>query len=326
MTSADTYNLNNGLKIPALGLGTFTVTDEKLLETAIDTALEVGYRHIDTAYIYRNEHIIGKTLKKWFDSGKLKRDQVFVTTKLSSDGVHPERLENQLKESLKNLQLEYVDLYLIHFPIGTKPRAPGDTATDIIAEPTDHISIWKIMEKQVEDGRTKSIGVSNFNEKQIENILKNAKIKPACNQVEVHVYLPQNSLVKFCQDNGIVVIAYSPLGNPGINEFRAKLGRPPQSLPDMLNDTLIKQIAEKHKKSAAQVMLKFLLQRKIAVIPKSITPSRIKENFDLFNFSLDDSDLKLLDSLKVGEKARVCNFSNLHGFKNHPEWPFPSEE
>ncbi|XP_023310768.1 alcohol dehydrogenase [NADP(+)]-like [Anoplophora glabripennis] len=317
-------DMPGGLKMPAIGLGTWQVTNEAEIETALNAALELGYRHIDTAFAYQNEHIIGRVLQEWFSSGKLKREDLFITTKLPMQGVHPDRVEMFIKKSLESLKLDYVDLYLIHFPIGSK-YVEGQTRPSLDSmqtEPEDHVGVWKKMEEQVDAGRTKTIGLSNFNVRQINRVLKSARIKPACLQVELHVYLQQRELVKLCHQNGIVVVAYSPLGSPGYNKVLTQIGAETKKLPDMLHDKTIKKIATKHKKSNAQVMLRYLLQRDIVAIPKSVTPARLKENIDVFDFTLDAAEVKALDDLEVGEEARVCDFRIVPGLLNHPEFPF----
>ncbi|XP_019872573.1 aldose reductase-related protein 2 [Aethina tumida] len=319
-------DLPGGLKMPAIGLGTWQATDEEELAKALDAALEVGYRHIDTAFVYNNELIIGKVLKKWFESGKLKREDLFITTKLPMFAVKAEKVEELLTTSLKNLGLDYVDLYLIHFPVCLR-LGEGETfsreAKSFETEVTDHIAVWKKMEEQVDAGRTKTIGISNFNKRQIENILKsNPRIRPANLQVELHVYLQQQDLVHYCLENGITVTAYSPLGSPGLNKFLESLGKPTKPLPDMLHDEKIKQIASKHKKSNAQIMLRYLIQRSIIVIPKSVTPARLQENIEIFDFALDAEDMDTLNSLEVGESARVCDFKMFPGLEKNAEWPF----
>lgn len=309
-------------EFPVVGYGTWQSNNEEELEKALNAALETGYRHIDTAYIYNNEHIIGKVLQQWISSGKLKREELFITTKLPMQAIHEDRVEPFIKESLERLQLDYVDLYLIHFPICTKPRE-AYSKVPFEVDDTDHIAVWKKLEEQVDAGRTRTIGVSNFNIKQIDRIVKNSRIKPACLQVEIHVFLQQRELVEFAQKNGVVVVAYCPLANPGINKFYKKLGLPEKELPSMLTDATIKKIAKKHNKTPAQIMLKHLLQRDIVVIPKSVTVSRVKENINLFDFTLDNEDIEALKGLDVGEPARACDFSFAKAFVEHPEWPFP---
>ncbi|XP_050510198.1 1,5-anhydro-D-fructose reductase [Diabrotica virgifera virgifera] len=305
------------LNMPTVGLGTWQATDEEELEKALNAALEIGYRHIDTAAAYENEHIIGKVLNQWISAGKLKREDLFIVTKLPTRGIHRDRVEKYLTESLKKLRLDYVDLYLIHFPVGL-----AETEGSIVFEKEDHLGIWKSMEKQVEAGRTKTIGLSNFTVSQIENILKNCKIKPANNQVELHVFLQQPELVQFCQKSGISVTAYSPLGTPGMNIFLKKLGIKEKTLVNVLANPVILNIAKKHNKTSAQVALRFLLQQNIIVIPKSVNPERLKSNFDIFKFKLDDEDMKQLRGLEVGEDARMGDWKILPGLAEQPAYPF----
>ncbi|KAJ3658843.1 hypothetical protein Zmor_010562 [Zophobas morio] len=300
-------DLPGGLKMPALGFGTWQAKNEQEIKNPLNTALKSGYRHIDTAFVYENEKFIGEVLKQWFVSGKLKRKDVFITTKLPMQGVHPDRVETFMKKSLENLQLDYVDLYLIHFPVGFKCdesslRPKLDDKNQMIPEAkTDHLGIWKKMEEQVDAGRTKTIGLSNYNISQIETVLKGARIKPANLQVELHVYLQQRQLVDFCHKN--------------------ELGREERQLPDILGDAVVAKISKKHSKTPAQIVLRFLIQRGIAPIPKSVTEKRVKENIAVFDFALSDSDIKELLGLDVGEKARVCNFKLLESLETHPDFP-----
>ncbi|KAJ3631249.1 hypothetical protein MTP99_012390 [Tenebrio molitor] len=242
-------NLPGGLKMPALGLGTRDDSnDETEVSVSLNAAFEAGYRHIDTASVYHNEKVIGNVLKQCFASGKLKREDIFITTKLPPQGVHPDRLEIFMKKSLENLQLDYVDLYLIHLPIGFKyDESTGQAKVNERGEfqfegKTDHAAVWKKMEEQVDAGRAKAIGLSNYNIPQIEAVLKSARIKPANLQIEIHLYLQQNALVDFCHKNGITVVAYSPLGSPGNNKFAQKLGHSGKELPDILGDSVVNKI------------------------------------------------------------------------------------
>ncbi|XP_030760215.1 1,5-anhydro-D-fructose reductase-like [Sitophilus oryzae] len=307
--------------IPAVGYGTFSIVDEEVLEKALGAAIETGYRHIDTAHTYDNEHLIGKVLKKWFDSGKLRREDIFITTKLPPHGVHPDRVEKFLKESLEKLQLDYIDLYLIHFPVTTKTRLH---VLPLEVEPTDHLAVWKKLEEQVDLGRVKNIGLSNFNQRQVARILEHSRIKPAANQVELHVYLQQPELVKFCLDNGVALVSYFSLGNPGIAKFFAAHGSGHLKFKQfgLLDNPTVQQIAEKHRKSTAQVLLRFLVQKNISVIPKSINPDRIKQNIDLFGFNLDEDDVKALESLDKGEGVRDLGEVYSQAVRDHPEYPF----
>jgi alcohol dehydrogenase (NADP+) len=319
--------LPGGLKMPTLGFGTFDSNDETEVTVSLNAALEAGYRHIDTAYVYQNEKIIGNVLKQWFASGKLKREDIFITTKLPMYGVHPDRVEFFMKKSLENLQLKYVDLYLVHLPLGFKyDESTGRMKVNEKGEvqfegKTDHAAIWRKMEEQVDAGRAKTIGLSNYNISQIETVLKSARIKPANLQVELHVFLQQNALVDFCHKNGITVVAHTPLGSPGYNKFLKKIGKPERDLPDILSNPVIGKIAKKHSKSSAQIAIRFLIQRGIAPIPKSVTPPRGQEKINVFDLTLDDRAMKELKNLDVGEKARVCEFRVFNGIELHPDYP-----
>ncbi|XP_060528124.1 aldo-keto reductase family 1 member A1-like [Cylas formicarius] len=311
--------LNGGFKMPIVGFGSGGIKTADLMEETLNTALEVGYRHIDTATVYENEHLIGSVLQKWFSAGRLKREDIFITTKLPNYALQPDKVEEFLRASLAKLQVNYVDLYLIHFPVARVETAPNEPCSLL---PTDHIAVWKKMEEQVELGRAKAIGVSNFSQRQIERLINNSTIKPACLQSEIHLYLQQESLVNFCHSNGLVVTAYSPLGHPGIGDWLKKRGMEKDYLPDELSDPTVQQIAKKHNITTAQVLLKFQIQKNIVVVPKSSKPNRLRTNFDLFSFSLDDGDIKALADLDKGERARIFEYKNLNG-EDHPEWPFP---
>ncbi|KAJ8918851.1 hypothetical protein NQ315_011139 [Exocentrus adspersus] len=307
--------MGDGLEIPAIGLGTGSMREENELATTLNNALEIGYRHIDTAFAYKNEAFIGRVLKKWFSSGKLKREDVFITTKLPVPGVHQSRVEMFMKKSLENLQLEYVDLYLIHFPIGTKYF--GDESEDNLKEVDDfdHIEIWKKMEEQVDAGRTKAIGLSNFNQRQIEKIMKSARIKPTCLQIEIHVDFQQRDLINFCHKNGIVVVAYSPLGAPGRNLQNRKMA-------PVINSEKIGKLAKKYNKTPGQIMLRYLLQNNIVAVPKSSRLERLKENIDVFHFEISENDMKSLNELEGGKDARLSFRGLIPGIEKHPEYPF----
>ncbi|KAK9875057.1 hypothetical protein WA026_005857 [Henosepilachna vigintioctopunctata] len=320
--------LPGGSQMPVIGLGTWQAKDAKLLGSAMEAAFEAGYRHFDTAFAYKNEDIVGKVIAGWIEKGLVERKDLFITTKLPMIGVHPDRVELFLNKSLKSLRLEYVDLYLIHFPVCFKYEEGKDIVVDekgvVQTEPTDHIAVWRKMEEMVNSGKVKHIGISNFNRHQIARILDNAKIKPANLQVEIHPYFQNNELVDFCKEKGISVVAYSPLGSPGTNIFLKQSGLPSRDLPRLLDDETILSIAKKHSKSPAQIMLRFALQRGLAAIPKSITASRIKENIDVFDFELDESDMNKLKKLDKGNEGRVCALRS-KGVIDHPEFPNRNE-
>ncbi|CAI6348129.1 unnamed protein product [Macrosiphum euphorbiae] len=301
------YKLQSGGRMPALGYGTFLATGIEL-EQSLNIALETGYRFFDTAIGYNNEPVIGKVLNEWISAGKVTREELFIITKLPCFGNRPEEVDTYIKQSLKDLQLDYVDMYLIHLPIGLFKNGKTLYSDMELDNSTDHLNIWKKMEDQVVNGRAKSIGLSNFNIKQIQRILDNCKIRPEGLQNENHLYMQSPEVVRFCKLNDIILISYSTLGMKSFREL-AGLSWKNKQLPEMLENDVLVKVAKKHGKTTAQVLLRFLNQKKIAVIPKSVTPDRIVENFQIFDFKLDTEDLDALRSEDNGEDGRIVYFS-----------------
>ncbi|OAD56907.1 Alcohol dehydrogenase [NADP(+)] [Eufriesea mexicana] len=303
-----TVKLLSGYDMPVVGLGTWQAKPEEI-KNAVTTALKVGYRHIDTAFNYNNEEAIGAVLKEWFENG----------------GKHVEKFINL---SLKKLNLDYLDMYLIHMPFAFKLNestytpATHEDGSFVLDLDTDPVSVWKEMEEQVRKNRTRSIGLSNFNEKQVLDIWENAQIKPCNLQVELHAYLQQCSLRQLCQTRKIIVTAYSPLASPGAKtHFQIKYNHNIKDFPDLLGHPIVQKISTEHKRSTAQILLRYLLQLNVVVIPKSSSPERIKANIDLFEFSLKEEEMKLLSSLDKQAHGRIFNFL----VENHPHYPFKDE-
>ncbi|XP_047099392.1 1,5-anhydro-D-fructose reductase-like [Schistocerca piceifrons] len=293
----------NGHKMPILGLGTAHALGDDI-EKAIDAALEIGYRHIDTARRYNNEAQIGRTLKKWLDSGKIKREDLFIVTKLPLTGNRAECVEKHLKQSLHDLQLDYVDLYLIHHPVGFQYVDPKDNGEEMLLDMnTDHVSLWKAMEGQVDAGRARSIGLSNFNARQVKRVWQSARIKPANLQVELHVYFQQSQLRAFCRALDITICGYIPLGAPGQYKLKEHSGIS-KSFRDQITSPVVSQIAQKHEKTNAQVLLRYIIQLGVAAIPKSTNPDRLQQNFDVFDFELSAEDMDTLEQLDKGPAGR----------------------
>ncbi|MGV9269994.1 aldo/keto reductase [Kitasatospora sp. NPDC003701] len=275
MSTIPSVTLNNGSQIPQLGFGVWQVPDAEAT-AAVRTAIETGYRSIDTAAIYENEAGTGQAITEAIASGVVAREDLYITTKLWNSGTRDwsgeqgrDAVLREFDASLAKLGLEYLDLYLIHWP---RPMHGS------------YLNVWKAFEQLQADGRVKSIGVSNFGTEHLTRLLGEASVAPALNQVELHPYFPQDELRAFHSRHGIATEAWSPLGQ----------GK------ELLAEPALVQIAEKHGRTVAQVVLRWHLQSGIVAIPKSVTPSRIKENLDVAGFELDGADLAAIAGIATG--------------------------
>lgn len=260
------FKLNNGIEIPSIGLGVFRLEDAKKAQDTVELALSNRYRHIDTAMIYGNEEAVGKAIK---NSG-IYREDIFITTKLWNDDQRSGKVEEAIDKSLERLGVDYIDLYLVHWPVkGT------------------YVDVWKKMEKVYNEGKTRAIGVSNYQKHHLEDLMKEAEVIPAVNQIECYPYLSQEPLVDYCKSKHIRPEAWGPLG--------AKKA-------DILTNPVITGIADKHSKTAAQVVLRWLHQRDIIVIPMSTNSDRQKENLNISDFELSEEDMKQMFSLNKDKR------------------------
>ncbi|KAH0643334.1 hypothetical protein KY290_034946 [Solanum tuberosum] len=286
--------LKSGYKMPIVGLGVWRMEGKDIKDLLIN-AIKIGYRHFDCAADYQNEAEVGEALAEAFQTGIVKREDLFITTKLwNSDHGH---VLEACKDSLKKLRLDYLDLYLVHFPVATKHTGIGTTSSalgeDGVLDIDTTISLettWHGMENLVSLGLVRSIGISNYDIFLTRDCLAYSKVKPAVNQIETHPYFQRESLVKFCQKHGICVTAHTPLGGAAANtEWFGSVS--------CLEDPALKGLAEKYKKTVAQVILRWGIQRNTVVIPKSSKLERLQENFNVLDFELTKEDMDLIKSL-----------------------------
>ncbi|OWR48651.1 seminal fluid protein CSSFP008 [Danaus plexippus plexippus] len=302
------YNLNDGNVIPAIALGTSlghladgtrVLSVNHSLARAVQGALTAGYRHIDTASLYRVEDEVGLGIR-WYLNDTTKRQNIYVTTKLWNDAHARDEVVPAIRRSLQDLQLEYVDLYLMHFPMAyTKDGKISDT---------DYLETWKGLEDAKKLNLTRSIGVSNFNLTQMKRLWNDSEIKPAVLQIEVNPTITQDEIIDWCDEHAVIVMAYSPFG--------AILGRKKNS-PLRADDPLLISLAQKYNKTVPQILLRYLLDRHLVVIPRSTNYSRIKENFNITDFSLAPEEVKLLSSFNREYRLRTQV-----KWYPHPHFPF----
>lgn len=309
MDLSSSIRLNSGHQMPRLGLGTW-LSKPGEVRAAVEFALRQGYKHVDCASIYFNEKDVGEGIR---DSGVARKD-IFVTSKLWNNKHHPDDVEGACRKTLADLGLDYLDLYLMHFPVAFQRgevmnplKENGDIEFDETIHPTD---TWLAMENLVDKGLVRSIGVSNFNSVQIQDIIDKGSIVPAINQVECHPFFSQAKLREFCNKRGIEVTAYSPLVNG-----RSKI----------LEDPRLKEIASVHGKSTAQVLIRWHIQRNVIVIPKSVIMTEIEENKNIFDFSLSESEMDIINSFNRNERIVIPMVNGKIRDLEHKHYPFNIE-
>ncbi|XP_052871754.1 aldo-keto reductase family 1 member B1-like [Anopheles cruzii] len=306
----------NGASIPTVGLGTWNSPPGQVAQ-AVRDAIDVGYRHIDCAHVYENEHEVGEGIAAKIGQNRVKREDLFVTSKLWNTYHRPDLVHGALQVTLRNLGLKYLDLYLIHWP---QAYQEGDVLFPLRPDgkrvhfsDADYVDTWPAMEKLVERGLVRNIGLSNFNTKQVQRILNVARLAPVTNQIECHPFLHQSALTAYCRQQGITITAYSPLGSPARPWVK-------DDDPVLMDDPVVQRVAKKHSKTAAQILIRYQVQLGHVVIPKSVSKQRIAANMDIFRFELDDDDMKKLGALE--RNGRICPESFSFG---HPHHPFEEE-
>ena len=300
----NTLKFKNGDKMPALGLGTWKSEPGKVYE-AVKTAIKIGYRHIDCAPIYGNEAEIGQAISETIAEGIVTREELWITSKLWNDSHAREDVIPALKKTLKDLQIEYLDLFLIHWPVAIRKGVfLASSGNDLVSlEELPLTETWEAMESAVSMGLTRHIGVSNFGVKNLSLLLDNSSIKPEMNQVELHPYLQQDNLYQFCKENEILLTAYSPLGSsdrPILMKARNE--------PSLLKNDTIVSIANSKSITPAQVLLSWVLMRNISVIPKSVNPERMAQNLAADNITLTADEMEHISKLEKGYRYITGQF------------------
>lgn len=304
-----TLTYKNGDQMPVFGLGTWKSEPGEVYKAVME-AIKIGYRHIDCAPVYGNEKEVGQAITDSIKKGIVHREELWITSKLWNNAHKKELIQPAIEKTLSDLQIDYLDLYLIHWPVVLKPdvsfpKTPEgfETLENVPLEET-----WAGMEKLKENGLAKHIGVCNFNIKNLNTIMAEAQIAPEMNQVELHPYLSQNELLHFCKQNKIHVTAYSPLGSKDRPDRLKE-----ENEPVLLDDGVLKEIANNHGASTAQILISWAISRDTAVIPKSVNPGRLKENFDAQKIELTDKEIEMIKGLDKNRRYVSGSFWTTEG-------------
>ncbi|XP_065092333.1 1,5-anhydro-D-fructose reductase-like [Ochlerotatus camptorhynchus] len=320
-TRVPRVKFSNGFDIPLIGLGTYLTRGEEGVKS-IKQAIDIGYRHIDTAYRYGNECEVGQAVNEKIREGFVAREDLFITTKLWNSFHAPQHVAEAFKRSMEKLNLDYVDLYLMHMPMGLGFRGfqeqdliAYDSSGKVICSDVDFCDTWKAMEELVHSGKVRSIGVSNFNSEQLQRLLSSASIKPATNQVECNPGFTQKRLIQFCRHLGITVTAFSPMGRVDRCDSSSRV------TADVLLHPNVTAIGAKYGKTTAQIVLRYLIEIGTIPIPKPSNRAETLQNIDIFDFRLTPDEVALMDQFDDGKRAVPLKY-----YSHHRDYPFGREE
>ncbi|XP_039965022.1 aldo-keto reductase family 1 member A1-like [Bactrocera neohumeralis] len=316
--------LSNGPDMPAFGLRLSQVKRDDV-SVVLNDAIEAGYRLFETSPSYNNQSDVGDVLTAWLKGNKIRREELFIVTNLPVSNNRPHEVEDTLKESLKKLKLDYVDLYLVEAPFAIKMENEEvfkrDSAGNaLLEEATDHVAIWEIMEELMSTGLTKSIGLGNFNVDQIQHIVETRKMIPHVLQIEYHVYLQQPELIDYCRRANITLLTYAALGAVNKPDKYQRVSVQDKDEIPILDLPELREIAAAHKKTPAQVAFRWVIDKKMALTVKSSNNERIRSNIDIFDFSLTKEEMEKLNALD--RNRRFVDFSQYKGIEKHPDYPF----
>jgi alcohol dehydrogenase (NADP+) len=299
----------NNDKMPAFGLGTWKSEPGDVYKAVLE-AVKIGYRHIDCSPLYGNEAEIGMAIKDLISAGEVKREDLWITSKLWNNAHGHENVIPAIKRTLKDLQTDYLDLWLIHWPVALKPDVlfpeKGEDFISLVDQPIS--DTWKGMEAAVKIGLTKHIGVSNFSVKKLKQLVSESEIKPEMNQIEMHPFLQHKEMLEYCKGENIHLTAFAPLGSKDREDWLKR-----ENEPGLMEHPVIMEIADKNWCTAAQILIKWAIQRGTSVIPKSVNPSRLKQNFDSVNIELSENDMAQIAELDMNYRFITASFWAMEG-------------